>query len=121
MGKADFKNKDIDNDYFTIHISYKKYGIDCFVHYENSGFFYTSFHLKDLLIDNIQIASLGKEDYILVLKKFHLKNSKEFVIDEKTDSEEVTFYFENLGLTIWYSNDGLSDISIEPIFLLADE
>lgn len=118
IGNPNFENIDrVDNNEdFTINLCYELLGLDCFVHYENSKFSYTSFHLQNLLVNSVMVKDIKQDDCIPFFKKYHSNNSIEFIVDIKQDTEEIIYFFENIGLTIWFIDDELSDISIEPVW-----
>lgn len=105
-----------DSEDYTINLFYESLGIYCFIHYENSTFSYTSFHLKNLFINNIHLNNTTQKECLDFLKDYHTKLSIEYIVDVKGDDIEKVFFFENIGLTIWFSEFEISDISIEPVW-----
>lgn len=117
IGYPDLKNTDNnESEDYTINLSYKSFGLECFVHYEDSKFSYTSFHLRKLIIDNVNLQNMGENDSLVFLEKYHSNHSIEYLVDVKEDVEENIYFFEKIGLTLWFSKNELSDICVEPIW-----
>lgn len=117
IGIPDLENIDTnESEDYTINLSYKTLELECFVHYEDSKFSYTSFHLPNLFIDNVNLENMEQNDCIIFFKTYHSNHSIEYLVEIKEDIEETVYFFENIGLTLWFSKNGLSDISLEPIW-----
>jgi len=116
IGVPNYEKKDTKNNKdYTLHLSYEDLGIDCFVHYEDSFFSYTSFHLQSLTINNIDLINMTEKECVNFLKDYHLNLNIKYVMHMTNDDEKILF-FENIGLTIWFSMCNITDLSIEPIW-----
>jgi len=90
--------------------------ISFFFSYENRKFSYNSIHIEKLYIDSINIFLLGREELINHLKGYYKKLGKEFKYKFIEDDLDDSYEFDNIGLTVWYEKDKVSDICVNPIF-----
>ena len=105
-----------DSDY-TVRFFYKALGYSFHFHYEDNAFNYSSIHSKRIILDNEDFSMITKERIIGVIKDYYLK--KDLVYDEKYSFDESvneeTYSFDNIGLTIWFENNRISDICVNAV------
>lgn len=112
LGKADEIDEDTVSDTESVvSISYYELGLDFFFEYIDDDQI-LSIHSDDIILEGKNIASLEKDEVFQLLKTYHDKNNLEFLHDKSIDEEtdEESHYFDNIGLTLWYDEEELTDI-----------
>lgn len=89
--------------------------IDCLFHYEKGHFDHLSIFTQNVILDGFDIASATKDMVFDFVKEYHDKNNIEFKseISRAEDVNEDYFQFDNIGLTIWYDGEFVSEICIQ--------
>lgn len=89
--------------------------IDCLFHYENDAFGHLSVFTANIVLDGFDFASAAKDKLVDFIKEYHKKHGIEFKfeVSRAEDVNEDYFQFDNLGLTIWYSGEYVSEICVQ--------
>ena len=86
-----------------------------FFHYGDDA--YLSIHLKDIILSDIKFSLFTKENLIDFVKKYHLLKNIQYDFEHlNADDIEDSYYFKNLGLTIWFESNEISDICLHEIW-----
>lgn len=88
--------------------------IAVFVGYADNKFQGTSVHVDDLILDGYRLSEMQKEDVIDFLENYHHKNgiSLQCQVSYAEPYNEECYEYDNLGLTLWYIDDLISDICV---------
>lgn len=86
-------------------------------HYEKDEYDYMSIHLNDLILEGINISILSEIDFIDFIKSYYNKHKILFEYKLEKSEFEKSYYFKDIGLTVWYEASILSDICIHKAIL----
>lgn len=84
-------------------------------HYEKGMIDYLSIHLKSLFLNGTDISSLQKEKLIDFLRNIYKENESPYQYEYIEDDIEESYFFEGIGLTVWYEDNNVSDICVHEI------
>lgn len=115
LGDPDEKEDIVDDESKVVLYYYNTDpAIDCLFHYENKQFDHLSIFTQNIVLDGFDIASASKDVVFDFIKEYHKKNNIEFKseISRAEDVNEDYFQFDNIGLTIWYDGEFVSEICI---------
>ena len=112
--KAIYK-QDLDNN---IGYNYTISGINftIFFHYEEEIFDYSSIHSEVIIFNNCSTKHLTKEEILYCIKDYYDSQHIDFYFEKTEDDIEDCYFFEAIGLTIWFEQNNISDISMAPVF-----
>lgn len=85
------------------------------LHYIENKVDYMSIHLNSLNIFGTDISLLSKVDLVDTLRKIYRKEGKKYKYEYEEDEFEELFFFESLGLSVWYQDSFVSDICIHEV------
>lgn len=85
-----------------------------FIGYADNKFQGTTIHIDDLILDGHRLSEMYKEDVLDLLENYHYKNGITFQCQTSyaESLNEECYEYDNLGLTLWYVKDGISDICV---------
>lgn len=97
---------------YSVNLFYPEYAI--FVGYADDKFQGTSVHIDDLILDGQQLSKMYKEDVIDFIENYHQKNNipLQCQVSYAESVNEECYEYDNLGLTLWYINESISDICV---------
>lgn len=97
---------------YSINLFYP--GLAIFIGYADNQFQGTSVHVNDLILDGHRLSKMYKEDVLDLLENYHHKNGLPFQcqISYSEAFNEECYEYDNLGLTLWYIDDIISDICV---------
>jgi hypothetical protein len=110
--------KEIDNltdTGYAIYLYYNQQGISPSIYYENEAFESLHISTDDLILNNVKFSTLTKDEIVKCIEDYHCKNKLQYLckyIYEKEVNEDY-YYFKNIGLTIWFEGDLISDICVQ--------
>ena len=116
LGEPDEKEDIIDEDSKVILYYYNQPPtVDCLFHYEKGKFDHLSIFTQDILLDGFDIASATKDLMFDFVKDYHKRNNIHFIseVSRAEDVDEDYYQFDNLGLTIWYAGEFVSEICVQ--------
>lgn len=87
-----------------------------FIHYEDSKFDYTSIHTDVLYMDDIEISTMNKDELLDFLKEYYEKLNLNFNFKYTEDDLDDYYEFDDIGLTVWFEEDVITDISVNPVW-----
>ncbi|NDV59049.1 hypothetical protein [Bacteroides sp. 519] len=99
----------------AICLFYNKLGISFWIHYEDNLFNHLSISIEDIILDGMKFSLLSKQGILEFVRNYHYQCGYDYLY-ENTYNENVNeefYYFENIGLSIWFEEDYISDISIK--------
>lgn len=101
---------------------YYQYEIDdatlfLFFHYENAKFDYLTVHTNMLYINGVEISKMKKSYLLDFIKLFHDKQNFNYQYELIEDALDYSYDYTNIGLTIWFEDELVSDICIYPCSL----
>lgn len=99
----------------AICLFYNKKGVIFWIHYDGLFFDYLSINVDDIILDGIKFSILTKLDILKYIKKYHIKHEYDYLCEKEFNEEfnEELYHFENIGLSIWFKKEHISDISIK--------
>ena len=115
LGPPDEIKKDIyeglPNEY-SIDLIYDSLGIKISYNYYNDIPEKAEFFLEKAIVDTQNLYNLSKKDILKLISKTHLNKNLKFEYSlEKTDLDEF-YSFDNIGLSLWFEYDKLTDVSV---------
>jgi len=116
LGIPDKREIDIqDTNDYVLRLFYIISDLSFYLHYEDNKFIYMSIHLNDVILEELKLTLLSERIVIDYIKDYHEKNHYIFLLEESFNSEmkETCYYFESIGLTIWYEDGSISDICVQ--------
>jgi len=116
LGEPDEKEDILDEESRVVLYYYEtRPGIDCLFHYESGKFDHLSIFTQNAVLDGFDIASATKDMVFDFIKEYHKTNNIEFKseISRAEDVNEDYYQFDNIGLTIWYDGEFVSEICIQ--------
>lgn len=119
------EDQDIDSDLgancYSITLWYFSLGISPKVYYENNELDYLSISSDDLLIENTLFSTLSKSRLLFFIKSYCKRNNFNSTYKKTVDDIRECYYFEGIGLTIWFEKGKISNIIVESTLYLDDE
>jgi hypothetical protein len=118
LGQPDEKFIDtFDENEYSVHLDYEKLGIYTGIYYENGKFDYLSIFSEDIILDDVRFSTLTKSKIISFLKEYHVKNNIKLKYEYQYDKDvnEENYFYENIGLTIWFENNKISNICVAQV------
>ena len=115
LGEADeIEEESFSDSESLVSLSYYDWGLDFFVEYIDDDKI-LSIHSDDMILADTHLASLEKDEMLKFIQKYHEENGIEFECEKaiEEDSDEECYFFDNIGLTIWYLNDIVTDICVQ--------
>jgi len=68
---------------------------------------------QKILLNGVNLFDLRKKKFLTFIKDFHISNKIEFFFEESNLYEEIQIFYFNIGLTVWFLDEKVSDICIE--------
>lgn len=111
--------KEVDKEVNFINYDYTLFDtkISLFFQYEEKEFDYLSIHTRRLYINNKDISLMDKISLQNFLIKYHESLGIQYDFQQSEDDLEYCYEYPSIGLTIWYEDDYISDICIQPHFV----
>jgi len=120
LGNPKEEKIDIFNENeIVIYLFYGKNGINnVSLYYENNILDYLTIFVEDIILNGFRFSSFNKIITLEFVQKYHFENHVEYLCTFSYDeiTEEECYYFENIGLTIWYEKDLISDICVQKTY-----
>lgn len=84
-------------------------------HYENFTLDYVTFHTSCLYVEGENIFTKGKTEVLKIIESISCYPREKALDDSYTENDILyeSFYFEDIGLTLWFENEDLNDVSIQ--------
>lgn len=103
-----------DNGY-VIHLDYWNLSIFVNLYFENRFFDRLSIHTQDIILENFRFSHYKQSEILSFIKEYHNAYKLDFIekVESDEDIEEIWYFYENLGLTIWFDKNGISDICVQ--------
>jgi len=97
---------------YSINLFYPDFAI--FIGYADNKFQGTSVHVNDLMLDGYRLSEMSKEDVLDFIENYHNRNGLPFQcqISYAEAFNEECYEYDNLGLTLWYVDNTISDICV---------
>lgn len=105
----------LEENEYTVYLRYFSLGISLYLNFENDKLDYLSISSEDLILDNVQFSSLRKKGLIRFIQHYCIEHKLDEKYEKKSDNDEEWYFFEGIGLTIWFEkrNGKMSDICVE--------
>lgn len=71
-----------------------------------------TFHSNTVYFENTNLFLLNKTELFEVVKKYFVDNNLNFDFNETNLDDELQFDFTEIGLTIWFQNNIITDICL---------
>jgi hypothetical protein len=116
LGNPEEMEDIVDEDSKVVLYYYNtKPSIDCLFHYEKNQFDHLSIFTQNVILDGFDVASASKDMVFDYIKEYHKKNEIDFIseVSHAVDVDEDYYQFDNIGLTIWYAGEFVSEICIQ--------
>lgn len=116
LGEPADKEDILDEDQKVVFFYYETNPpLDCIFHYNNGHFDHLSIFTQNIILDGFDIASASKDKVVDFIKAYHNKNNIDFKceVSRAEDVNEDYFQFDNIGLTIWYTGEFVSEICVQ--------
>ena len=116
LGNPEEQNIDRFNDFeYAVHLYYWDLGIYPSIYYKNESFEYLHIHSGDIILDNVKFSTLKKSEVLSLIKNYHFKNKLQYSCEDAYDEDvdEECYYFEKIGLTIWFEKDLMSNVCVQ--------
>lgn len=115
LGKPTLVN---DENFDSIYYHYQIDDADLFFffHYENGKFDYLTIHPNILYLDGTDITKMNKNDLLNFIKHYHKKRNFNYLFEIVEDELDYSYDYANIGLTIWFEGESISDICLYPSF-----
>ncbi|MDL2262453.1 hypothetical protein LJC11_03005 [Bacteroidales bacterium OttesenSCG-928-I21] len=116
LGTPDERKIDVFNlSESAIYLYYDEIKIHLSIYYENGKFDHLSIGTEDIVLDSVRFSSSTKDEIIKFIANYHYKNKIHYLCEytyaENINEEE--YFFENIGLTIWFEENTISDICVQ--------
>jgi hypothetical protein len=85
-----------------------------FFHYNGRGLDYLSIHLTNITLLGMELKNKKCNRVVDIVRAFHKKHSTVFKYTYEETDEGAFIDFKNIGLSIWFESEVISDISISP-------
>lgn len=97
---------------YSVNLYYSDLAV--FIGYQDNRFQGTSVHLNDLVLEGQRFSEMFKEDVLDLIENYHYKNKLRFICQTSYTeaSEEECYEYDNIGLTIWYVTDVITNICV---------
>jgi hypothetical protein len=116
LGNSAERSVDIfsDNEYI-IHLDYWNWNISVNLYFEENKFDYLSIHTQNIILENFCFSCHNQIEILSFIKEYHNFHELDFIEKIESDEgvEETWYFYENLGLTIWFDKNGISDICVQ--------
>jgi hypothetical protein len=115
LGTPDEREIDAFNSSeYAIYLYYYNKKVYPSLYFENGNFDYLSINTDDIILDDVKFSTLTKNEILKFIKDYHCKNKLQYLCkyEYEEDVSEEYYYFENIGLTIWFEEDSISDICV---------
>jgi hypothetical protein len=99
---------------YAIYLYYYKIEVYPSLYFENGNLDYLTINTNDLILDNVKLSTLTKNEILKFIEEYHYKNKLQYLCKyayEKDVNEEY-YRLANLGLSIWFEEDFISDICV---------
>ncbi|MDR0874463.1 MAG: hypothetical protein LBN27_13535 [Prevotellaceae bacterium] len=116
LGNPDEREIDVFNSSeYAINLYYYKINIHPSIYYENGEFDYSSISTEDIILDNVKFSSLTKDEIVKFIDDYHNKHGLQYLCkyEYEEDVNEECYFFENIGFTIWFEENTISDICVQ--------
>ncbi|MFV0531072.1 MAG: hypothetical protein ACK5MD_06500 [Flavobacteriales bacterium] len=90
--------------------------LSVFFHYDNGKLDYTSIHTEKLIVNNVEISNMNREELLSHIKDFHKSLNVEYQEQFEDNDLDISHSFDNIGLTVWFEDNKISDICVNPVF-----
>lgn len=90
--------------------------ITVFFNYEEENN-YVSIHMNNMEINEIGLSTMNINKLRFYLKEFHKSLHLEYVEKFEDNKVDVSYSFDKIGLTVWFEDEEVSDICINPVIL----
>ncbi|GAB6120958.1 hypothetical protein [Dysgonomonas termitidis] len=100
---------------FAIYLDYWNLSIFVSLYFENSFFDRLSIHTQNIILDNFCFSHHNQSEILSFIREYHNTYKLDFIekIEFDKNTEETWYFYENLGLTIWFDKNGISDICVQ--------
>ena len=85
------------------------------LYFEENKFDYLSIHAQNIILENFGFTAHDQNEILSFIKEYHNIYKLDFIekIESDEDIEETWYFYEKLGLTIWFDKNGISDICLQ--------
>lgn len=100
---------------YQVWYKYDDNTISIIFQYENFALDYVTFHTSCLCIEGENIFTKGKTDVLKIIESISCY-SREKALDDSYSENDIlyeSFYFEDVGLTLWFEDEDLNDVSVQ--------
>lgn len=92
-----------------------KINISFFFHYNKRGFDYLSINTTSLELNGVALTNVKLSHFLKLMSKLHRQQNVKFQYSFEELDDEHFYDFINIGLSVWFESNKISDISINKI------
>ncbi len=89
--------------------------ITVFFHKEKEEDSYVSIHMDNLKVNKKELSTMNVEQLRLHLIEFHKLSNIKYQEKFEDNDLDISYSFNNIGLTVWFEDGAVSGICIEPV------
>lgn len=103
-----------DNEY-VIHLDYWNLDVFISLYFENKVFDRLSIHTQDVILNGFRFSLHNQTEILSFIKEYHNTHKLDFIeiIEDMESVEEICYTYDTIGLTIWFDENGISDICVQ--------
>ncbi len=114
LGKPETREVIDEGDGFhSVELYFDQQDISVFLHYDGKDFEYLSIHSNNLLFNGIDFRKENKTTIVDNIEAYYAANKIKMDLKIEKDLPEYVYTYDNIGLTIWFENEEIVDISVE--------
>ena len=114
LGKPETREVIDEGDGFhSVELYFDQQDISLFLHYDGKDFEYLSIHSNNLLFNGIDFRKENKTTIVDNIEAYYAANKIKMDLKIEKDLPEYVYTYDNIGLTIWFENEEIVDISVE--------
>jgi len=114
LGKPETREVIEEGDGFhSVELYFDQLDISVFLHYDGKDFEYLSIHSNNLLFNGIDFSKENKTTIVDNIEAYYAANKIKMDLAIEKDLPEYVYTYDNIGLTIWFENEAIVDISVE--------
>jgi hypothetical protein len=114
LGKPETREVIEEGDGFhSVELYFDQQDISVFLHYDGKDFEYLSIHSNNLLFNGIDFSKENKTTIVDNIEAYYAANKIKMDLAIEKDLPEYVYTYDNIGLTIWFENEAIVDISVE--------
>lgn len=114
LGKPETREVIEEGDGFhSVELYFDQHDISVFLHFDGKDFEYLSIHSNNLLFNGIDFSKENKTTIVENIEAYYSANKIKMDLVIEKDLPEYVYTYDNIGLTLWFENEEIVDISVE--------